>query len=137
MNDRTTFRKIIRRADVILIMLILFASLILSFVQASSYSGSYSKNATVEIILDGEAYGIYPLGTPREIAVHDEYKNVVAIEKNKDGTMFVRMKSAVCPGLDCVHHAPIELGGQSIVCLPSKLIVKIQNGGDEPDGFTY
>jgi hypothetical protein len=137
MEERITFRKIIKKADLILIVLILIGSLALSLVQAFSYAGSYSEAATVEIIMDGEPYGTYPLAKPRVIAVHDAYKNVVAIEKNKDGTMSVKMKSADCPGQDCVHHAPIELGGQSIVCLPSKLIVKIRNGGDVIDGFTY
>jgi hypothetical protein len=127
----------LRKADVILIASVLCISLIGFFLQLTVFTGAYSPGARVEIIMDGELYGTYPLRSPGEIAVKDAYNNIVAITKDKSGRMSVKMKSADCPGLDCVHHAPIEFSGQSIVCLPAKLIVKIKDGGDDIDGYTY
>jgi hypothetical protein len=47
------------------------------------------------------------------------------------------MKDAKCPVNDCVRHAAISLDGQTIVCLPAKLIVEIKNGSGDIDGYTY
>jgi hypothetical protein len=128
---------ILKKADVILIASVLCAALIAFLLQLTVFAGTYSSGAAVEITLDGELYGIYPLGSPREIKVDDGFDNVVAITKDKDGGMSVSMKSADCPGQDCVRHAPISLSGQAIVCLPAKLIVEIKDGDDDIDGYTY
>lgn len=40
----------------------------------------------------------------------------------------VSMEAADCPDQICVHHIPIKGGGESIICLPHKLVVEIQGG---------
>ena len=35
------------------------------------------------------------------------------------------MIEADCPDLICVHHKPISRQGESIVCLPHKVIVEV------------
>lgn len=45
----------------------------------------------------------------------------------------VRMEVADCPDQICVHHIPIKGGGESIICLPHKLVVEI-GGSYETDG---
>lgn len=40
----------------------------------------------------------------------------------------VSMEAADCPDQICVHHIPIKSGGESIICLPHKLVVEIQGG---------
>ncbi|MDR0854070.1 MAG: NusG domain II-containing protein [Clostridiales Family XIII bacterium] len=137
MIDDNVSRKILRKADVILIVAILCVAFAGAFLQAFVFTGTYSGDAVVKITLDGEIYGTYPLKTPAVIKVDDEYSNVVAIEKGKDGNMSVRMKDADCPGGDCLRHASINLGGQNIICLPAKLVVEIKGGGSEVDGYTY
>lgn len=42
----------------------------------------------------------------------------------------VRMDSADCRDQICVHHRPIAGGGESIICLPHKLVVEIMGGTD-------
>lgn len=45
----------------------------------------------------------------------------------------VWMQAADCPDQICVHHIPIKGGGESIICLPHKLVVEI-GGSYETDG---
>lgn len=40
----------------------------------------------------------------------------------------VSMEAADCPDQICVHHIPITGGGESIICLPHKLVVEILGG---------
>lgn len=42
----------------------------------------------------------------------------------------VFMESADCRDQICVHHRPITGGGESIICLPHKLVVEIVGGTD-------
>lgn len=49
----------------------------------------------------------------------------------------VFMEAANCPDQICVHHIPIYGNGESIICLPHKLVVEITGGadGETPDGI--
>ena len=40
----------------------------------------------------------------------------------------VSMEAADCPDQICVHHISIRSGGESIICLPHKLVVEILGG---------
>ncbi|MDR1027860.1 MAG: NusG domain II-containing protein [Clostridiales Family XIII bacterium] len=125
----------IRRADIILIA----ALLILATIGAAlvSRGGVYADDADVRITVDGALYGVYPIGEAREIVVQGNYENRIVIEAGDADVMQVRVAGATCPGKDCVHHAPIRLGGQSIVCLPNRLSVEITGGERDIDAFTY
>ena len=47
------------------------------------------------------------------------------------------MLEANCPDEICVHHKPISKNGETIVCLPNKVVVVIKNGIErEVDGGT-
>ena len=35
-----------------------------------------------------------------------------------------------CPTQDCVHTGAITRGGQSIVCLPGRIVIQLEGGGD-------
>lgn len=43
----------------------------------------------------------------------------------------IQMKAADCRDQICVEHKPIEAGGESIICLPHKLVVEIVGMGNE------
>lgn len=38
-----------------------------------------------------------------------------------------------CPTQDCVHTGIITRGGQSIVCLPARIIIRLEGGTPDPD----
>ena len=40
----------------------------------------------------------------------------------------VRVEEADCPTQDCVHTGHISRSGQSIVCLPARVIVRLEGG---------
>ena len=80
----------------------------------------------VEISIDGELYGRYNLEEEQKIEIHDT--NLVEIS---EGT--AKMTWAECPDQICVHHKEISRTGESIICLPNKIVVSII-GGDATDG---
>lgn len=78
--------------------------------------------AGLEIWQNGSLVGTYPLSEDRVICLKDPEGGYNRIEI-RDST--VSMEEADCPDLICVRHAPIERTGETIVCLPHKLILRI------------
>ncbi|GCF94590.1 hypothetical protein NRIC_24810 [Enterococcus florum] len=55
--------------------------------------------------------------------------NVIEIKDQR-----IRIRSASCPDQRCVHQGWIEQSGETIVCLPHKLVIEIPlEGGDTFD----
>lgn len=46
----------------------------------------------------------------------------------------VRVAWADCPTQDCVHTGLITRSGQSIVCLPARIIIRLEGGGPDSGG---
>ena len=105
--------------SVVILMGILFALafLLRSFNLQNPVVRIKKGNQIVEEIRmsDVEDYEIVNLGT-----------NKVRIEHNG-----VYMENANCPDKLCVHQGRISKTGQSIICLPNKIIVEIV--GKKPD----
>ena len=72
---------------------------------------------TVEV--DGEVFGEYELHENQEVLINDT--NILLIE---DGV--ANMYEANCPDQICVKHVPISKNGETIVCLPNKVVVTIK-----------
>lgn len=50
----------------------------------------------------------------------------------------IRAAACSCPGQDCVHTGWIHMPGQSIVCVPNKVIIEIPGIQQPPyDAITY
>ena len=115
----------IKKADIILLVLIVAAGLVISFGPLAKVAGG----TDVRVTLNGDTYGIYSLYEDQTITVEsDGHTNVIVIE---DGT--VRMDSATCRNQICVDHGRISLKGDSIVCLPNRVVVEIEGEGGEAD----
>lgn len=115
-----------KKADFLLIALaLLLAGGIYLF-----YSAGAEKGLTAVVTVDGEWRAALPL---------DEAENSVTIETDggyniittKDGMVFVA--EADCRDRICVEHKKISQVGETIVCLPHKLVVEIV--GDAPADF--
>ena len=92
-------------------------------------SGTGSGEAMLEVTSGSSVFGIYPLSEDREISIGDTNTAVI-----KDGQVY--MAEADCPDKLCVDSKPISLWGQSIVCLPNRVVLKIigeANRDDLPD----
>lgn len=85
--------------------------------------------------VDGQEQGRYPLDqdTSVEIRLEDGSYNRLEI---KDGRADIT--EASCPDKICVKHRPVSRRGESLVCLPNKVVVEIENGqAPEVDGTTH
>jgi len=88
---------------------------------------------TVKVTVDGKTYGTYSLSKNiiEDICTGEngEYHNVLVI---KDGKAY--MKNATCPDGICVDHPPIFRDGESIVCLPQRVVITVvSDNSDNPD----
>lgn len=89
-----------------------------------------TEGNTVTVLLDGEVFGEYPLDVDRtiEVRVGDAF-NVVVIENGQ-----VRVSEASCPDGICAAHRPVRYNGQSIICLPNKVVIEIHTADkNQPD----
>lgn len=124
--------KIIRKADIILFFVLLALGVLLSLAGFSQRAGSAfdPSSATVQIRVGGQVYDEYPLSENREVIVDQDGKsqNKVII---KDGQ--VQIIEASCHNQICVKQGAISMPGQTIICLPNKVVVEIlsnSEGGD-------
>lgn len=88
---------------------------------------------TVTVSVDGKHYGTYPLHTDLTLSIRTgdggDQENVLVI---RDGKAYV--ESATCPDGICAAHKPISREGESIVCLPHRVVITVHTSeGEEPD----
>ena len=107
----------IKKADIVLLIIILVVGIPLSVLSLTEGIGGDK----VRISLDGEIYGVYPLGEDREIDVtEDGHTNHITI---KDGQ--VSMSYSTCRNQVCVNAGAISETKDAIVCLPNRVVVEI------------
>ena len=84
----------------------------------------------VSVTVDGEIYGTYSLSKNAEIEIKSELgSNLLVI---KDGKAYV--EHASCPDGICAAHRPISYDGESIICLPNKVVILIdRQDSSQPD----
>lgn len=131
--------RIIRKADIALLLFLTGAGILSWLVPACIYASADTGEKIVRITASGEVYGTYALSENNTITVeqYDSYgtempplhENVVVIH---DGT--VHMESADCKNQVCVHTGEISRAGESIICLPNKVVVEI-TGSTEEEGY--
>lgn len=110
------------RNDIILAVVIIFiatAGLLL-------FVFNREQGSTVSVKIDGTQIASYPLGENREIPIktgdNDEHINVLVI---KDGKASI--SEADCPDKICVETRAVSYVGETVVCLPHKLVIEITN----------
>jgi hypothetical protein len=116
--------------DVIFIAVLLLVSVSLGlFVFLSGEEGD-----CVVVSVDKQEYGTYPLSQDARVEIRtgerEQNLNVLVI---KDGEAYV--ESASCPDGICSSHRPISREGESIACLPNRVIINVraQKGDDDFD----
>lgn len=114
-----------KKTDLILIVLALAAAAaIWLFYSAGAESG---KGASITV--DGVEKAFLFLNEDDSVSVETESGyNIVTVE---DGRVFVT--EADCRDQICVEHKKISKEGETIVCLPHKMVVEIV--GDAPEAF--
>ncbi len=90
------------------------------------------EGSSVTVTVSGELYATYSLESDIAVTIEsgEDHVNLLVI---KDGYAFV--ESATCPDGICAAHRPISREGESIVCLPHRVVITVhsENHEDEPD----
>lgn len=89
--------------------------------------GVFAKTeaSRVRITVAGEEYGTYSLSEDQTIEINDT--NICEIKGGK-----VNMIEADCPDQLCIRQGSIHIQGESIVCLPNRVVLEI-TGNDKDD----
>ena len=90
-----------------------------------------TEGDTVTLTVDGELMGTYSLAQDRTVEIvtgeqNDRY-NVLII---RDGEAYVA--EASCPDGICAAHRPISRRGESIVCLPHRVVITVRTSENAP-----
>ena len=103
-------------------MLLIAAILLLVSVAALMLLLTRRAGDTVVVTVNGQPWGEYSLSEDRTVEIRngDGY-NILIIE---GGRAYVQQAS--CPDGICASHRPIEHDGESIICLPNKVVVEIR-----------
>ena len=79
---------------------------------------------TVTVQMDGKVVMELPLDEDAELTLGEgEHTNTLVIRDGK-----AQVVEASCPDKICVGQGAVQYAGESIVCLPHKLVVTIQGG---------
>ncbi len=132
MNKQGVFKYLVRNDLPVLGCITLFAVVML--IGFSINDAKSAEKAFLTITEGGSVKGTYPLDEDRIIDIGG--KNLCVI---KDGEAY--MKEADCPDGLCVMEKPISKKGETIVCLPNRVILKVTEGPagskSEPDAVAY
>lgn len=118
------------KADVIILAFILMAALAAYVIPALLQSDEAGE---VSVYLDGVLLYQYPLEAEQIITVStSEGYNLLLIGESE-----VRVTDADCPDQLCIRQRAISRKGESIICLPHKLVIQIDSGKEsELDAVT-
>ena len=116
-----------KKADIIIVAVVLAAAA-LAFLCINLFA-SGGQTAVVE--QNGTVIAELPLREDAvfEVTDGDKITNVVEV---KNGA--VSVTKADCPDKICVNHRAVSKSGESIVCLPNKVVVGVRGGDREVDG---
>lgn len=83
------------------------------------------KGNAVAVTVDGQPFGTYDLSEDIKVDIRTgkegEHVNRLVIQ---GGEAFV--ETASCPDGICAAHRPISRNGESIVCLPHRVVITVQ-----------
>ena len=118
-----------RKADVVFI-LILVAVVALAGLGLHLFR---HPGDAVEVAVDGKIVATYPLTEDRtediRTGADQQQLNRLVIEGGK-----ARVETATCPDGICAGHRPIRRQGESIICLPHRVVVTVVSATDDgPD----
>ncbi len=115
-----------KKQDFIVIgAVIAVAALLFAILFFGGKSGEY-----VNVEVNGKTVASFPLNEDTQylIKTGKEDTNLLVIS---DGSALIT--EANCPDKICVHHRKISKSGESIICLPHKVVVSIVDNDGEND----
>ncbi len=123
MEEKNSLRKRVLASVIFFAAVLAIAYGLYAFWYINISSADAKKSVVVEA--DGNIIYVVSLKEDQTLHVQTEYgTNDVRVE---DGKVFV--EEADCPKQICVNTAPISGVGQTIICLPHRVVVSITSGG--------
>lgn len=83
------------------------------------------EGSMVVVYEDGKVIREIPLTEETEFVVEGLYTNKIAVRDGKAAVI-----ESDCPGGDCMHSGWISESGRSIICLPNRVEVRIEDDSD-------
>lgn len=119
-----------KKGDKIVLALIIVISLVLFFLTSQTLREAQNKYVSVQI--SGQEVQKISLKKEKELREYN-FKTKLGTNKVlvKDGKVWVQESN--CPDQICVHMAPIEKVGETIICLPHEFLVEIKADKKAPD----
>ena len=119
-----------KKGDKIVLASIIVISLVLFFLTGQTLREAQNKYVSVQI----SGREVQKISLKKEKKLR-EYKFKTRLGTNKvlvkDGKVWVQESN--CPDQTCVHMAPIEKVGETIICLPHEFLVEIKADKKAPD----
>lgn len=112
---------ILKRNDLILFLVLIGAALVLSLVLYGKENGG----GIVVVQVDGKKTASYPLDQDRDVMIRvpgGGYNHLMI----RNGECY--LTGANCPDQLCVKQGKISKDGQSIICLPHRLVITVWKG---------
>ena len=106
--------------------LVALAVLLLAFALGARYWPARAEAGTLTVVVtaNGAPLDRFPLGEAEREYTNNGYTlRVIATAKG------VRVADSDCPTHDCVRTGTVSRAGQSIVCLPARVIVTLEGAG--------
>lgn len=124
-----------KKLDFVIIAVLMLLSFLPEIILGASLGKGFN-NTYAEITVSGKLYKTIPLS---------ENKGEETIEiKTKEGTNIIKVKDnkigiieADCPDKVCMNPAYIEKAGQSLVCLPHKVMIQIKGTSEDDIILSY
>jgi len=114
--------------------------MLLAILCGAAIWGKYdqAEQMTVVVSIEGKevkrcALEDFPVA--EQVYANNGYTLKVALaEKKSSDQLGIQVNESDCPTQDCVHTGTITRSGQSIVCLPARIIIQLEGGSDANDG---
>lgn len=107
---------------------------ILLIISISGYLLSRINNqgSQVQIEIAQKLYGNYDLSKEQEIKIIDEKGDLILTCVIKNNS--IKVATSNCPDKICIDDGSIGLTGQTIVCLPNQVVIRIIGDDNNIDG---
>lgn len=125
-----------KKMDYVIIIALIAISLLSSGIILYSSARNKYQSQYIEISINGDLYKSIPFSSQTEETINiktDMGENIIKISKG-----YAQIVDADCPDKICIKDGAISRPGQSLVCLPNRVVVEIKGiKNQETDAVSF